>query len=156
MLKRCYSLKYQKLQPTYKECIVCEEWLIFSNFKKWMEMQDWYGKELDKDIIKPKNNIYCPEYCIFVSRYVNNLLNIRKNRKDLKYPQGVYFEKHTQKFVAEITIDNRKKNLGRYATPHEASIVYIKNKRERILNFAEKTSGRLRAGLIAHAEAMVC
>ena len=37
MLKRCYSIKSQERQPTYKGCSVTDEWLTFSNFKSWME-----------------------------------------------------------------------------------------------------------------------
>ena len=48
MLQRCYSKSYQEKHPSYKGCSVCEEWLTFSNFKAWMETQDWKGKSLDK------------------------------------------------------------------------------------------------------------
>lgn len=74
MLKRCYSKKYQAKRPTYSECTVCEEWLTFSNFKAWMEKQDWRGKALDKDIINLGNKVYCPEFCTFVSLSTNNFL----------------------------------------------------------------------------------
>ena len=50
MLTRCYSEKYQERHPTYKDCTVCEEWTTFSNFKKWMQGQDYQGKHLDKDL----------------------------------------------------------------------------------------------------------
>ena len=50
MLKRCYSAKCQGKQPTYKGCSVSEEWLRFSNFGRWMEVQDFEGKQLDKDL----------------------------------------------------------------------------------------------------------
>ena len=43
MLTRCYSSKFHEMQPTYTECMVCKEWLTFSNFKKWMETQEWGG-----------------------------------------------------------------------------------------------------------------
>lgn len=36
MLKRCYSKKELEKHPTYLECLVCSEWLTFSNFKRWM------------------------------------------------------------------------------------------------------------------------
>lgn len=36
MLRRCYSELYHKKEPTYKECSVCDEWLLFSNFKNGM------------------------------------------------------------------------------------------------------------------------
>jgi len=49
MLTRCYYQKRLDIRPSYEECIVCEEWLTFSNFKKWTEQQDWEDKQLDKD-----------------------------------------------------------------------------------------------------------
>ena len=72
MLQRCYSESHLVRQPTYKGCSVCEEWLTFSNFKSWMEQQDWEGKQLDKDLLVYKNKIYSPETCVFVSSVINS------------------------------------------------------------------------------------
>jgi hypothetical protein len=74
MIARCYGSSVQKKQPTYIGCTVCEEWLTFSNFKKWMEAQDWQGKHLDKDIICAGNKIYCPEFCCFLDPVVNTFV----------------------------------------------------------------------------------
>jgi CRISPR/Cas system-associated endoribonuclease Cas2 len=52
MLQRCYSEKYLESKPSYIGTSVCNEWLYASEFKKWMEKQDWEGKCLDKPIIK--------------------------------------------------------------------------------------------------------
>ena len=49
MLRRCYSPRSLEKYPTYKGCTVCEEWLTFSTFKKWMENQEWEDRHLDKD-----------------------------------------------------------------------------------------------------------
>tara|TARA_R110002050_G_scaffold11693_1_gene39168 strand:- start:71 stop:445 length:375 start_codon:yes stop_codon:yes gene_type:complete len=81
MLERCYSVEWQESKPTYKECSVCNEWLLFSNFKSWMINQDWIGKELDKDIINNGNKTYSPENCAFVSRKVNLLIQIKPSIK---------------------------------------------------------------------------
>lgn len=54
MLKRAYCQKFHKKEPTYTNCKVCEEWLLFSNFKAWVDKQsnrDWEDKHLDKDFI---------------------------------------------------------------------------------------------------------
>lgn len=74
MLSRCYSDKYQQKYPTYIDCIVCESWKTFSNFRKWMETQEWEGKDLDKDILFTGNKIYSPETCVFVHSRVNRFL----------------------------------------------------------------------------------
>lgn len=71
MLSRCYSRKYQENFPTYKGCSVCREWLSLSNFKSWMEGQDWEGMELDKDLLVEGNKIYSPETCVFIHEKVN-------------------------------------------------------------------------------------
>lgn len=74
MIERCYSIQVHKRQPTYSDCIVCEEWLTFSNFKAWMETQDWEGNQLDKDLLVEGNKVYGPDTCVFVSSDVNNFI----------------------------------------------------------------------------------
>lgn len=74
MLNRCYSAKCQVIHPTYIGCIVCEEWLLFSNFKKFYDDNYKKGFVLDKDILKIGNKIYSPEYCRFIPVYLNSLL----------------------------------------------------------------------------------
>lgn len=77
MIKRCYSEKRQKRQPTYIGCTVCKEWHNYQVFAEW-----YYGHlpeglaryEVDKDIINPGNKIYSPEMCTVVSA--------RENRKE--------------------------------------------------------------------------
>ena len=71
MLARCYSAKFQEHCPTYTGCTVAEDWLKFSNFKDWMEKQQWEGKQLDKDILFEGNKVYGPDTCVFVSPMVN-------------------------------------------------------------------------------------
>ena len=88
MLERCYNGKNEN----YKDCTVCKDWLLFSNFEKWMKKQDWHGKELDKDILVLGNKIYSPETCIFVDSSINLLIGNSGKRKG-KFPIGVYFNK---------------------------------------------------------------
>ena len=88
MLRRCYSKQEHLRNPTYKDCEVVEEWKYFSNFKSWMEVQDWQGKHLDKDILVPGNKIYGSNTCIFVEDKINLLL-VKSDSKRGKYPIGV-------------------------------------------------------------------
>ena len=67
MLNRCYR---EPILKSYKDTTVCEEWYTFSNFKSWMETQDWEGKELDKDLLTD-NNHYSPQNCIFILGWLN-------------------------------------------------------------------------------------
>ena len=86
MLQRCYSESYHKRKPSYRGCYVCKEWLIFSNFKSWMEKQDWKDKQLDKDFLGD-GKLYSPETCCFVSKEVNAFLTLKS--KDRGIPIGV-------------------------------------------------------------------
>jgi len=88
MIRRCYSEKEHLRNPTYKDCKVVDEWKYFSNFKSWMEVQDWEGKHLDKDILVPGNKTYGPNTCIFVEDKINLLL-VKCDSKRGKYPLGV-------------------------------------------------------------------
>lgn len=74
MISRCYRIDYQNAYPTYKDCTVCKEWLTFSNFKAWMEKQDWEGNHLDKDLLLEGNKVYSPETCVFIPLKINSFL----------------------------------------------------------------------------------
>lgn len=88
MLRRCYSEKYHKKKPTYKGCSVCDEWLLFSNFKRWFDENYIDGYCLDKDIIVKGNKVYSPDTCCFVPKCINSLLTNRKMHRGLE-PIGV-------------------------------------------------------------------
>lgn len=74
ILQRCYDPKCQTRQSTYIGCCVCDEWKYFSNFKEFYDENYKPGFQLDKDILKIGNKIYCPEFCRFVPPYINLLL----------------------------------------------------------------------------------
>lgn len=134
MLRRCYSNLLISNRPTYVDCKTTSEWLYFSNFKDWMVGQDWKGKHLDKDLIKPHNKLYSPETCVFVSSEINNLiLDSKKIRGE--YPQGVVWHKRNKKFTTSIKHNGKKVHLGSFVNVDEASNSYIIAKCEHILNY---------------------
>lgn len=82
MLDRCYSPHYQKYNSSYIGCSVCDEWLLFSNFQKWvLSPLSGYKKDyhLDKDILVKGNRIYSPETCCFVPRELNEMFTHTNN-----------------------------------------------------------------------------
>ena len=93
MIRRCYSEQKLKVNPTYKNCYVCERWKKLSNFvediKKienynlWIKNKDY---ELDKDIkTNGKNKEYCLENCMFVSHSENTRqANKTRNYDDIR------------------------------------------------------------------------
>lgn len=152
MLERCYDKKRHAKNPTYIGSTVSESWLTFSNFKKWMESQDYLGKELDKDIIVPNNKHYSPETCVFVTSEINLLLTDCGATRG-KYPIGVSFSKGNNKYVAQCSVNSKHKNLGYYNTPEEASQVYNKFKVNHIRKVAlEQDDDRVLNGLFEHAK----
>lgn len=136
LLYRCYSKKFQEKRPTYKGCSVCEEWLTFSNFKKWMEQQEWEGRALDKDFLVEGNKIYSPATCVFIPSKLNNFI-ITNGRSRGQYPLGVCYRKKPKDMVNEYRKPYRSKinnltgvlvHLGYHSTPEEAHQRYLQEK----------------------------
>ena len=119
MLRRCYCPIYLNKQPTYKDCTVCDEWLTFSNFKAWMEQQDWYGKHLDKDLLVVGNKVYSPDTCVFVDQYINSFTTDRLALRG-NFPLGVTFKngKYMSRCMNPFT--GKKDYLGLFDTPEKA------------------------------------
>lgn len=92
MLQRCYDPYFLNKRPTYRDCMVCNEWHNFQNFAKWWEEKLYECNnermELDKDILVKGNKIYSPETCLIVPNRINLLFCKRQNRRG-KYPIGV-------------------------------------------------------------------
>jgi hypothetical protein len=156
MLARCYSERFHIANPSYKGCSVCEEWKTFSNFKKWMEQDNWKGKQLDKDILVPENKEYGPNTCIFVSHALNGLLIAQLSGRG-KYPTGVSLNRNGY-YLASLRIHGKNKTLGRTKTVEEASLLYKKARYEYLLEWSnnltsEHTSDieRTKEALIRHA-----
>lgn len=129
MLMRCYSVKLHEKSPTYVGCTVCETWLLFSNFKAWMEEQDYKGRQLDKDILFMGNKIYSPETCVFISSVVNSFV-IECNTTRGDWPIGVYWHIGTQKFMAYCRnpLTKKREHLGMFTCPNEAHNAWLTRK----------------------------
>ena len=144
MVQRCYSPIYQEKYPTYIGCMVADEWLDFQDFAEWFENQYYsgLGYHLDKDLLFPNNKLYSPETCCFIPSELNNLLiSCTASRGD--YPQGVSFDKSKGKYKAELNINGKKKNLGRFTCPNEAHRVYKKAKEAHVKTKALEWQDRI-------------
>lgn len=139
MLTRCYSERYIKLTPTYKDCQVCEEWKTYSNFEKWFNNPDNGYKEgccLDKDILVKGNKVYSPDTCCFVPNEINALL-IKHDSKRGKYPIGVSL--HNNKFCARVNVFQKGSLwLGTFNTSEEAFFAYKQAKEKYIQDMAQE------------------
>ena len=136
MLARCYSKGVHKTRSTYIGCSVCDEWLLFSNFKSWLESHNLSDAELsylhlDKDILLKGNKVYSPDRCALVHPRVNAFVYEGGGKKS-KYKLGVFYDKDRGKFSAKcqnpITLINKR--LGKFDTEDEAHLAYMKRKNE--------------------------
>lgn len=131
MLQRCYDAKYQEHHPAYKVCSVSEEWFTFSNFKDWMEEQDFEGMHLDKDILFEGSKVYSAETCVFVAPLVNTFINDQRPSRG-EWLTGVCWDKKAGKFrsMCRNPFSGEQEYLGLFTTEMEAHKAWARRKLE--------------------------
>lgn len=144
MLERCYS---KKQHLCYSDCYVCDDWLLFSNFKKWMSSQDWKGKALDKDLLVQDNKVYSPETCVFIPASINNLL-LRKKGPKRKCLTGVSYHLNSKRFTAKCSIYSKQLHIGYFKTEIEAHEAYKEVKYAHIRHVAEDLREPVKSALL--------
>ena len=108
MIKRCYD-KDNVNYKYYKDCTVCDKWLVFSNFLEWYRINHIDDYHLDKDILSKGKKIYSPETCCFIPQAINKLLVFHTNKKkNKKLPIGVGFDKQVKKYIGFGVYKERK------------------------------------------------
>ena len=151
MFTRAYNPNFEKIQPTYKDVEVCEEWWDFQNFAKWCHNQkgfmfkDYKGNNyhLDKDILVKGNKVYSPETCCFVPQEINSLFALRGNMRG-NYSLGVRYSVKSKKYIASRNdVLFGRKYLGSYNTEEEAFQAYKADKDDYIKSLAEKWKGKI-------------
>jgi hypothetical protein len=136
MLERCYSEKFKKGHPSYKDCVVAEDWHNFQNFAGWFYSQrfsDVY--ELDKDLLFKGNKLYSANTCCFLPKEINSALV-----RSICDPDNTIGIKITSsgKYSAEYRDDSGKKYLGSFSTEMEAFQNYAAARKSYIKSLAEK------------------
>lgn len=134
MLCRCYSPEFQRREPSYKGCSVCNEWKYFSNFKRWFDKHYIDGYQLDKDIFVKGNKVYSPITCCFVPHRINSLLTTNKKRRG-KFAIGV--SSKNVKFRAVLSCSHKNIELGLFDTEDDAFHAY-KNAKETLIKQVSK------------------
>lgn len=118
MLNRCYSGKY----PDYIGVSVCEEWLVYSNFKSWWDVNHVPGYALDKDLKIPGNKTYGPTTCLYVPVWMNTYVSAKSS----EHVQGVTYDKRLGKYKAQRpSADKRGRYIGYFDTEQEASDAWV-------------------------------
>lgn len=137
MIERCY-FKPRARNASYKDCSICEEWLIFSNFHKWFyDPQNGYieGYDIDKDLLIKGNRIYSPATCCFLPPEINKVF-IKQKKANGNLPVGVRQIK-SGRFIARVSKHGKLHRLGTFDTPEEAFNAYKTTKEQHIKELAE-------------------
>ena len=138
MLGRCYSPLFLNNNPTYRDCYVSDGFKTFSKFYNWCQEQVGFNIddfELDKDLLIKGNKIYSESMAVFLPRSINIVLS-KRNRSRGELPIGVSFYKRHGLFESYISIDGKKKHLGRYSCKLEAFNAYKREKEKHIKRLA--------------------
>ena len=137
MLRRCYEKGYNDKHHTYRDCYVCDEWLRYSNFKKWMENpENGYvnGYHLDKDILVKNNKVYSPDTCCFVPQEVNHLFMRSFKKKQYCNPRGIHYRRGH--YEVNICTNGKITYIGSAKTKEEAFAIYKKARERKIYECA--------------------
>ena len=146
MLRRCYSDKYQKKQPTYKDCEVSENFKYYEYFYEWCQNQIGFGEcgfQLDKDLLIKGNKVYSEDSCVFIPQEINTLLT-KCTASRGKHLIGVNWCKTNRAFRARVSRNKgMQENLGYFKTELEAFKAYKTAKESFIKEQAEKWKGKI-------------
>ena len=123
---------------------------MFTNFKSWMIVQDWEGKQLDKDILFEGNNLYGPDTCVFVTR-MTNMFTIDRGASRGDLPIGVHWRKAEKKFqsLCRNPFTKKQEHLGYFTCEQQAHEAWRKRKLDLAHELAaEQTDPRVAKALI--------
>lgn len=141
IIERCSS------SNRYEDYKICDEWIYFSNFKSWMEKQDWKGKILNKTLLYPKNNLYSPKHCIFVNYKIANIFPT-SNKIKHNFPIGVFYVSNMKKYMGKFN-DGQKNYTKYFKTPLEAHKFWQIQKIKFIIDLvSEQTDPRIIKALL--------
>ena len=146
MIYRCYGQKEAEKLPTYRDCIVCDEWLCYANFEHWWD-DNYYEvsdqeMNLDKDILFKGNKVYSPQTCVITPKNIN-LLFVKRDAKRGDLPVGVSYYKRDKKYTATLREFGKPHFLGLYDTPIEAFNAYKQAKERFIKAMADEYQDKI-------------
>lgn len=139
MLQRCCASN-EKINPTYQECEVCDEWLNYQNFAKWYSKHALCENgHLDKDILIKNNKIYSPKTCCVVPQVINEIF-VKNNKRRGKLPIGVSrASNNIHLYIARCRVPHSTKDyIGVFDTPQSAFVAYKAKKEKVIQLYAQK------------------
>ena len=121
VIKRGYCSKYKAKYPTYEGVIVCDDWLVFSNFREWFIQNHVDGYELDKDFIG-NGKLYSPENCIYMPNWLNSFLTNCNNKGVCL--TGVHKVRNKYRAECQNPVTGIREHLGYFHYEEEAHIAW--------------------------------
>ena len=141
---KCYSEKYHKDHPTYKNCTIGTEWHNFQVFGDWFEenWKPWMDSSwhLDKDLLVKGNKMYSSETCCIVPQEINNIF-VKHTVNCEGTPVNIRISKSRKKYEARIRKEGIATHLKTCETLEEAFKVHKVAKEIRIKEIADKWKG---------------
>ena len=143
MVERAYSEVFHRDNPCYMGCSVCEEWLTFSNFKKWVDKQperDWMNKQLDKDFLIAGNRVYSPETCVFIGGETNRFIvgcDVQKGEYAIGVDKKKGLKLRPFRSKCRDPFKRYNREVGYYSTEVEAHLAWKSRKHQYALELAE-------------------
>lgn len=144
LVQRTLTDSYNKnrVRNTYEDATICDEWHNFQVFCKFVNENKYFKKgfHLDKDLLVTGNKHYSPETCCFLPQVINGLIAINyETNNDL--PVGV--NRKYDYYEAAISYRGKRKRIGMYATPEEASAAYVQAKEAYVKELALEWKDRI-------------
>lgn len=142
LMIRLFCEKRLLINPTYRECTICKEWLNFQVFSEWFYSCESYGKgyEIDKDLLVQGNKHYSPETCVMLPQEINKAL---KTVQINSVVAGVRKRKNTKGYQVRVTEFGKRRHVGEFYTVEEASAAYVEAKERYIKNLALAWANRI-------------
>lgn len=131
-----------KGRNSYLDVTLCSEWYNFQNFCKFVVENGYYrrGYHLDKDLLVRGNKIYKAENCCFLPQVLNGVISI-VYETDNGLLVGVNIKNSC--YEAAISYRGKRKRLGKYDTPEEASTAYVLAKEAYVKELAQEWKDRI-------------
>lgn len=141
IIHRCYNPNSSSYSSYGAKGIrVCEEWLNYQNFRKWIANQDCYENiqeyDLDKDILSRinglENKIYSPITCLLIPKELNRFLIGDSPSSGVEHPKDRNY------FRTVINYKGKNIRFGYYPTFAQAKNSYCIWKYRMWVNLLDK------------------
>lgn len=137
MIRRCYDTFTILKNPAYVGVTVCEDWLCFSNYELWYDINYIPNFQIDKDLTIIGNRVYRPEACCFLPRRLNCIIGA-KSYSGKVLPTGVSLHKRDGVFNAKCWDGYRLVHLGDFSCANDAQEAYIVYKTNLVRSVADE------------------